>query len=422
MKVCISIKRMVCRWVRTLSITLQVTAGSVLVLNSAQAIELNITAKFQPDSSRPDYNVFKNTTPNSGYCSTYPTECVSMFSLRLNVKSYSNAPIHANHTDPRQGAMFKLPAQWRDLTVTHEKTGHQQTVRVRIKGFGSQYQTVGPIADLVGGGVSPLEAHRKLWGDTWVNAPLPCMYSGVGAYGVNNYSFFWRTPVEGVCAKKARYDIPSLQYSFLDIAYELQTPNPLNMSSGLYTGSLNYTAGPLQDFDMGDVMIPADSSIKLNFTLTVEHTLKVVIPPGGNRVELVPKGGWHQWVLNSRIPEKLVSDQAFLVSASSRFKMLLACERVMGDTCALKNSLNTEVPVQVYVTMPSGIADSNGAPINRKPLLISGQGTEQFQPSRYVDRNNGMLHFEIEKRYVEEMLNQEGTYKGNVTVIWDSEV
>ena len=102
--------------------------------------------------------------------------------------------------------------------------------------------------------------------------------------------------------------------------------------------------------------------------------------------------------------------------------MLLTCEKVMGDTCALSNNVSHNVPINIAVTMPGGITDSNGASINRKPLFTSGQGTELFQPSRYMDGKNGVLHFEIEKKYVDEMLDQEGTYKGNVTVIWDSEV
>src|SRR3546814_3118440 len=78
-----------------------------------------------------------------------------------------------------------------------------------------------------------------------------------------------------------------MTYRYLDFAYELRTPNPLNMSSGQYTGSLTYSIGPGQDFDMGDVMLPNDSALTLNFNLEVQHTLQVEVPPGGNRVELV---------------------------------------------------------------------------------------------------------------------------------------
>ncbi len=42
----------------------------------------------------------------------------------------------------------------------------------------------------------------------------------------------------------------------------------------------------------------------------------------------------------------------------------------------------------------------------------------------FVDRKPGTLHFEVARDDVETMLQpgESGTYEGNVTVIWDSEV
>ena len=61
--------------------------------------------------------------------------------------------------------------------------------------------------------------------------------------------------------------------------------------------------------------------------------------------------------------------------------------------------------------------------MTRRPLLLSGAGTELLQPSRYVDFKPGTLHFEIRQADVEQMLTREaGTYKGNVTVVWDSQI
>src|SRR3546814_11593813 len=80
-------------------------------------------------------------------------------------------------------------------------------------------------------------------GSSWVTPPSPCRFGGNAPYGVNWYGFFWTTPVVGVCAKTARYLIPSMTYRYLDFAYELRTPTPFNMSSGQYTGSLTYSIG-----------------------------------------------------------------------------------------------------------------------------------------------------------------------------------
>ncbi|MFL6964936.1 hypothetical protein ACJ6X8_01710 [Pseudomonas alvandae] len=393
----------------------------------ANALERDITAIFRPDPSKPQENTFLNTTPVSGYCEQYPAQCSTskMFSIRLPLIFNSAGPIQADHESIRQGAMFKVPADWRRAQVTHSRTGEVEDIEIRITGMGSQYQFPGSVVDLVGGGVGVLTAHQKLWvGSDWVNASSPCRYSGVGSYNSTRYMFFWKTPVEGECVKRARYLIPTMSYNYLDFAYELRTPNPLKMSSGQYTGSLTYRVGPGQDFDMGDVMLPDDSTLTLNFKLNVEHTLKVEVPPGGNRVELVPQEGWQSWLNSGRKPTRLFRDQRFHISASSRFKMELECQYVSGNTCAISETgTGHAVPVDVSVTLPDGLTDGAGQPVNRRRLLRDGSGTELFQPGLYVDRRSGTLHFEVGRGSVEEMLDSGAkAYTGNITVIWDSEV
>ena len=246
----------------------------------------------------------------------------------------------------------------------------------------------------------------------------------MGLFTPSDYEFFWKAPVEGVCAKRARFLLPSMSYTHLDFAYELRTPNPLKMSSGQYTGTVTYTVGPGQDLDLGDVMIPSDSVITFNLKLDVEHTLKVEVPPGGNRVELVPQEGWQAWLNSGRKPTRLFRDQRFHISASSRFKMGLECQHISGNTCAVSETgTGHAVPVDVSVTLPDGLTDGAGQPVSRRRLLRDGSGTELFQPGLYVDRRLGMLHFEVGQSSVEQMLDTGATaYSGSVTVIWDSEV
>ncbi|SFW68425.1 hypothetical protein EDB98_111145 [Pseudomonas fluorescens] len=393
----------------------------------ANAVSRDISAVFRPDASKPQENTFRNTTPVSGYCATYPHQCelAKMFSIRLPLTSNSIGPIQADHGSARQGAMFKVPANWRPAQITHTATGETELVEVRFSGIGSRYRIPAGVVNVVGGGVSILDAHKRLWrGSSWVNVPAPCQYSGVGAYTAIDYEFFWKAPVEEVCAKTALYSIPAMSYTHVDFAYELRTPNPLKMSSGQYTGTLTYTVGPGQDVDLGDVMIPNDSVLTLNFKLDVEHTLKVEVPPGGNRVELVPQDGWQAWLNSGRKPVRLFRDQRFHISASSRFKMGLECQHISGNTCAItETGSGHAVPVDVSVTLPDGLTDASGQPVNRRRLLRDGSGTELFQPGLYVDRRPGMLHFEVGRSSVEEMLDGGATrYSGDVTVIWDSEV
>jgi hypothetical protein len=394
------------------------------------AQEVSITAVFKPDSAYPQLNKFKNTTPISGYCLKYPAECTNnqMFSLQVPIQFDSSKAIPANHASARQGAMLKVPAQWRELTVRHQATAKMETVRVRIVGVGSRYVTE-DVMQLIGESHDDYRlAHNRLWGQSWVNSPAPCLYSGVGYFSRNYYAFFWKTPVEAACAKQAKFDVPWLRYEHLDFAYELETPNPLGMSSGHYVGALTYSVGPGGDFDFGDVMLPSSSSLILNFNLEVQHTLKVDIPPGGDKVQMVPAGGWQSWLQSGRRPVRLFRDQTFNISASSRFKMFMECEIGGGGSaydCEIKDrNSRRSVELRVSVSLPNGLNDLSGHPVRQRRLKAGAYNGEIFQPGFYVDRAPGVLHFEVPQHQMNFMLQPgaASAYSGRVTVIWDSEV
>ena len=391
----------------------------------ANAIVKDVSATFRPDPAKPHENKFKNTTPNEGYCSRYSGRCESLniFSLQLPIKFNSNAPIQANHDDPRKGAMFKVPSTWRPLQVVNEQTGETATVEVRIAGIGALWVTRQSVSWLVGGDVDWTVAHRMLWeGGSWMYPPAGCGASGSADWGHYHYAGFWLVPAGTVCAKKARYLIPEFEYDYLDFAYELRTPNPLAMSTGTYSGSINYTIGPHQDFDMGDIMLTDESIVTLDFKLQVDHTLKVEIPPGGNRVELEPQGGWQSWLQQGRRPTRLFKDQTFNIYASSRFKMKLECSMSSGDSCALFDGDVNNAQLLISVSLPHGLTDAGGQTVNRR--LLSTKEQLVFQPGFYIDRKPGTLHFEVLPEHMADMIQpgQSRHYSGQVTVIWDSEV
>jgi hypothetical protein len=401
---------------------------ALFVAPSAEAVNQEIRALFRPDSANPQRNTFINKTPVSGYCADYPDQCEDnqMFSIRLPIRFDSARAMQPNDS-PRNSSMFTVPAQWRALTVTNAQTGETERVEVRIAGFGSRYVLSDTAANLTGA-VNALEGHRALWGGPgggWVNPPSPCQYSGVGWYNESYYQFFWKTPVQGTCVKTASFLIPAMSYEHLDFAYELRTPNPLGMSSGLYTGDLSYRIGPAGDFDMGNVMLPTDGDLTLNFVLDVQHTLKVEIPPGGEKIQLVPAGGWQSWLQAGRRPVSLFRDQTFNISASSRFKMLIDCGPGIGSECALEDSeVNQRVELFVSVSLPNGITDLSGQPV-RRLRLKHGAGNElYFKPGFYVDRAPGTLHFEVPPHSMASMLRpgRGGRYSGVVVVYWDSEI
>lgn len=400
----------------------------------ATALMMPITAEFRPDPANPGSNKFTNTTSLAGsICAHYEyrplCEARGYFSLRAQIEFDSTGPIAANHADPRQGAMLLVRAGWKDLMVTSSE-GKTETVRFRLSGISSTYKSTAGVIDLVGGASSTTEAHTRLWtggaSGLWDNAPGPCTTTGSqGRPWGKQFLFFWLTPVEGICAKQANYDIPDLQFWGLDFAYELDTPKPLAMAAGTYTGTLMLRLGPGGDIDTGDILLPTDDTLQLDFTLSVDHIFKVEIPPGGNKVELIPQGGWQNWLKHSRQPERLFRDQTFNLWTTTAFKMQLQCDEVFGNTCAITNALGHQVPLDIAVSLPGGIGDRSGQQIRKRPLRLDGGGTEFFQPTHFVDRRPGTLHFEIQKPYVEQMLKTENSgqrYSGNVTVVWDSEV
>lgn len=395
-----------------------VTALGLLVMGAAHGLVQEITADFRPDPANPMANTFKNTTPESGMCPWHmPARCkqLGIFSIRsLGINFNASGPIQANHTDPRKGAYFKVPTSWRELTVTNVETGQNETLKIRIAGFGNKW-IMTPPAD-----VSAWDKDRYFW----VYPPPPCVSTGLDTGNPRLQLWAWITPLDAdACKVQATDDIPGLVYDTFEYFYELKTPNPLKMDSGRYVGSTTYTIGHLGDFDFGDIMLPDDNALTFNFTLDVDHHLRVEVPPGGNRIELEPQGGWQAWLQNGRKPSRLFRDQTVNLWASSAFKMNLECGEPLGNTCSLRNTEGHQVPLDVAVTLPPGLSDSAGRPVNRLPLRLDGSGTQLFQPSRYIERMPSTLHFEVKADGVSEMLYQGGgTYNGTVTVVWDSQV
>lgn len=386
---------------------------------SAGAAIQELTAKFSPDPQNPLNNKFINTTPESGICPWHiPAVCkqLGIFSIRTNdITSISNGPMVFDpngSVDSRKGVMFKLPSEWRRLDVISD-TGDKETVEVRIAGIGNRFDVTAP-------------ATVHSWGPrTFQYAPAPCGSTGYFV-GTTQYAlWFWLVP-EGVgsCNLIHTNDVPAMEYVNFEYAYELRTPNPLTMRNGTYRGTIIYSLGPNKDFDFGDIMIPADDTLVFNFTLSVEHILKIEIPPGGGLVELVPQGGWQSWVQQGRRPTRLFRDQTFNIWSSGRFKMQLECQYISGNTCAIQSEDGAAVPLSISTSMPHGIGDQNGQPVNRLPLLLDGSTSHLFTSTQYVDRRPGTLHFEVPASELGQMFlpGAPNKYAGNVTVIWDSEV
>lgn len=395
-------------------------ALSVCLPLSAEAVNQQIRAIFKPNPANPLFNQFENMTPTSGFCLDNPPQCAreKLFSLRLPIQSWANATIQGGHSNPRRGAMFNIPSQWQTITLSHP-TAPPQVVEFRVAGMGVAYRLPKPAPQLTNG-----LGHNYLWeGGIWSYAGPPC--AGLGGAGNDiGFNSFWKHPENaGACTKRAVFNIPQpFKYETFDITYQLRTPDPLKMPAGQYTAQHVLRVGPGQDFDLGDVMEPTDDVIVLDFLLDVVHELRVEVPPGGNKVQLVPSGGWQSWLQAGRKPVRLFRDQTFNISASSRFKMFLQCSRSDGRVCHLTDQENRLFfPLKVSVSLPGGLTDQLGRPVSRQELLTES-GAVIFQPGHFVDRQPGMLHFEVERFDYLLAPGLPRQYSGNVTVVWDSEV
>ena len=111
-----------------------ISAWLLVFSASVSAVSQDITARFIPDPANPMRNEFVNTTPQSGVCEWHGPaiprcKAEGIFSIRINdFFAESNGVIRANHANPREGAMWKVPSEWRNLQVTHRETGEVETV------------------------------------------------------------------------------------------------------------------------------------------------------------------------------------------------------------------------------------------------------------------------------------------------------
>jgi len=406
--------------------------GALLISASfySSATSVDITASFSPSMQNPANNSFTNTTSQSGYCASYPTVCTAngVFSVGIGVTATLNSAGFKANSQPREGMYFKMPGAWRSATVTNAE-GETSTVEFRVSAFSAKY-------NMHNGWV--LADHQGAWnGSSFVNAPAPCGYSGVGAYSDWFYRFMWKWPVSDVaCYKTASKDLTGDPYLIDDIsiAYELKTPDPLKIGSGDYTGTLHLTAGPGGDIDFGDNFTASDSAVDIRFHLSVNHELKLTTTAENQTVSLQPcqpgrvctadegKANWERWMV-SRITPQLTGRSNFNLSSSGAFTVYLDCAQQAGADCALKSSSTGQlVPVQSLLTLPDNIVDSStGSAVRQKRLAIGKDVTSNvFSTRTYGQDRQGSIDFLVKQRDVDTMLStRPDSYSGTVTVIFD---
>ncbi|WP_436874268.1 hypothetical protein [Kosakonia sacchari] len=414
----------------------QLLAACLLLVSFAlSAATMDITASFTPSLENPENNTFTNTTPAGGYCTDYPEQCLNLktFSISMGgiTASLATAGFTAN-SDPRMGVYLRMPGAWRDITLTNQEDGSHTIVRFRVGGFGAVLNTHNAWT---------IDDYKGSWsGGSFVNAPSPCMFSGVGAYTTRYYRFMWRWPADNAaCYKVAKIPLTGEPYLINDtsIMYELQTPEPLKLTSGLYEGTLSLTVGPGGDIDFGDNFQASDNQLNLHFSLSVNHELKLTTTPENQSVSLQPcaagkictadegEANWERWMV-TRITPQLTGRSNFNLTSSGSFTVFLDCADQIGKECALtSDNSGQQVPMKVMINLPEKVVDmQTGSRVSGRPLLIGkSAGQNYFTAKTYGTNEPGSIDFLVRQKDVDTMLStRPDIYRGAVSVIFDPNI
>ncbi len=377
----------------------------VVLMASAGAADLQITAEFRPSALDPSHNRFVNTTPQSGYCAQHSSFCgVGDFTINTGV-NVSQRRLYGGGEDPREKWYLAVDGNWKDVTVRNANN-HELKARLRVFlvgmswGLGSDGTAPGSYGSSTGGcrgrvGVGSGSLYRYAW-EVPEGSPV-CV----------------RNPLE-TTDKVARY----LNFS---IGYHLETPNPLQAQDGQYTGSVTYTVGNGQQIDLGQGDY-SDSELTLQLLLNVAHDFHVRFSSESPSAQLAPEGGWAKWMDHGLPPARLRQELPFRLTTSRNLSLKLRCEHEAADRCGIRNPRDDRVvPVDVDVTIPGMSKVADGSPAQDTPLLPDDGRAPRFTPDGYLIERRSTLRFTAGRDAVVEMLKSPGSHwTGNMTVVFDA--
>lgn len=372
----------------------------------AMATDVQITAEFTPDGKDPGKRIFTNTTGLSGLCSV-PAHTPTCIARRIwSIDTLVRGLKRTQGAGDRNNFYFGLPGA-RTLTVTNGSIERQ--LRVKITGIGVRFDDTASVYS-AGNDCTAVLSNYGTGNPQWMRL-----------YQRNDDS-----EGNGLCRSGTVNSHPGRPIEQLDVVYELEAPNPLEMPSGTYTGSTTYTIGGAgSDIDLGDGATLDSSEVTFNFTLTVNHYFDARFPPGSDRAVLSPLGGWVQWTDHGRAPTALVKELPFQLSSSSLFGVTLRCQHPLPDgRCAIRNQTApaADVPLDIRLTVP-GVHDRTlGRDVVDYPLTTD-MAAPVLDPQGYVYERPSRLGFRVEGAPVADMLAHPGShYAGDVTVIFDADL
>lgn len=391
-----------------------VAAALACMAFAAPAADVYITAEFKPEVGNPNQREFVNTTPWSGVCAaSHQATCIrnDWWSIDTTVRGMKHAVRETNYGP--NGFYVGMPAP-RRVMVTSENGGDRYELDLRIIGSALR------LSDREGDGP------EVFWS---TGGARNC------AFGITGYS------IRSVMRMLLRHDdgrgtmacslhwisTNNYQIEALDFVYALETPTPLRMRSGMYTGSTTFTVGGTgegSDFDLGNGVELTDRVVNVHFQLEVRHAFQLEIPPGSDRAVLAPQGGWSSWTDHGVVPRALEQSVPFNLSSSGRFSVTLHCEFLQPDgRCGIRNGTAqaADAPLDVSLTLPGFRELDSGREAVELPLLAQRPAPVFTADSVILDRPS-RVRFAVNGAPVREMLGFPGSrYRGDVTLIFDAD-
>ncbi|HGY1012332.1 TPA: hypothetical protein ACNUUK_000571 [Aeromonas salmonicida subsp. smithia] len=381
-----------------------------------QAASINVTAEYKPATYEVEFGKFINTTP----CSvaeemTGDFWCKGTASLDKEQAVVIKTTIHRT---------VKNNNNLRDA-ITYQKFTGKKTVEL-VNEHGDR-KTLSFILTNIGGSHNNniLEAASST-GKQWLYSVSGDCKFRLGSWA----SYFWleyffdinkaNQMTGGICYnndfKKGFVSAETYMRRFY-IGYRLVPPDPLKMQNGTYKGSLTLTVGANQDLDFGNGNY-SDSTLIVNFSLKVQHQIKVEFPAGSDKVVLQPPGGWHDWIYRGRShqPPYLIAELPYRLWSSSDYSVWLNCQYPDGEYCMLNNE-RTGNKVRFDVIYVNKSKEELPLKHGVKKLFISS-----IRGPYFINEERSII-FKVQKPALTEMMKSPGsTYKGNVTIIYDAAI
>lgn len=378
----------------------------------AYAEELFITTEFTPSAGNQSHDQFTNTTPITGFCSTYPQHCKNgAFSVRTSITA-QNRVLNYQSPDIRDQTYQRVDGTWRTIILYDRITRKETTALFRINLLSLRFTR-----------------SANSWDNYSFNTAGPSPIGNcIGTAGMVNsstYEYAWIHPDGHNICHKPLYNINynNVNIDRVSIGYELISPNPMTTPNGDYIGSISYNVGNNGQIDLGNAVY-SDDELKITIKATVKHDFKVE-PKGKLNIPLEPDGGWDS-VKGGVTETRLSGRSSFALTASTPFGMYAECQYSNMGSCALMmEGSNETVPLNVLVTMPGMRSRMTGEMVNDMHVPMKTDHIPQFiiDPVQFGNAVESPIEFSINAPASRRMLAQPGSkWKGTVTLVFDSEL